>query len=324
MSQSQQIKEITDKLEQGITDLFNSDNYKAYLKTMSKFTSYSLNNTLLIAMQKPDATTVAGFTTWKKLNRHVVKGSKAIKIIAPGPYKKKVEEDVTDADGQSIIGRDGKPIKEKTEKVLMGFKVVNVFDYSQTEGEPLPEIAHKLDGSVDGYTDFFDALKQFSPVPIRFEEIEGSANGYYHLVDKNIVIDDRMSQIMNCKTAIHEISHAILHDKDNGLEKEHLPDRETKEIQAESVAFTVCQYYGIDSSEYSFGYVATWSSGKDLKELKSSMEIIRKTAQTIITGVDNKLDEIRRSREIDTDAITQKHMDTSIKYKPVRSRSIKH
>lgn len=324
MSQSQQIKEITNKLEQGITDLFNSDNYKAYLKTMSKFTSYSLNNTLLIAMQKPDATTVAGFTTWKKLNRHVVKGSKAIKIIAPCPYKKKVEEDVTDADGQSIIGRDGKPIKEKTEKVLMGFKVVNVFDYSQTEGDPLPEIAHRLDGTVSGYTDFWDALKQFSPVPIHFEEIKGSANGYYHLVDKNIVIDSDMSQIMHCKTAIHEITHALLHDRDSGTEKDHIPDSKAKEVQAESVAYTVCQYYGIDSSEYSFGYIAGWSSGKELKELKSSMETIRQTAQTIIAGVDCKLDEIRKSRQIDMDVVIQKHIDMSTKDKPVHRRSVKH
>lgn len=324
MSQSQQIKEITDKLEQGLENLFQSENYKNYLKTMSKFTTYSLNNTLLIAMQKPDATTVAGYSKWTKLNRHVVKGSKAIKIIAPCPYKKKVEKDVTDADGQTVMGKNDKPIKEKTEKVLMGFKIVNVFDYSQTEGEPLPEIVHKLDGTVDGYTDFLDALKQFSPVSIDFKSIEGSANGYYHLADKNIIIDDGMSQIMNCKTAIHEITHALLHDRDNGLEKDALPDKETKEIQAESVAYTVCQYYGIDSSDYSFGYIAGWSSGRDLKELKSSLEIIRQTAQIIITGVDNKLDEIRRSKEINIDAVTQKHMDTSVKDKPVRSRSIKH
>lgn len=291
---------------------------------MSKFTSYSLNNTLLIAMQMPDATTVAGFTTWQKLNRHIIKGSKAIKIIAPCPYKRKIETDITDTDGQSIIGKDGKPIKEQTEKVLMGFKTVNVFDISQTEGEPLPEIVHKLDGTVSGYTDFLDALKQFSPVPIDFKSIEGSANGYYHLTDKNIVIDNGMSQTMNCKTAIHEITHALLHDRDNGLEKNNIPDRETKEVQAESVAFTVCQYYGIDSSEYSFGYIAGWSSGRDLKELKFSMETIRQTAQTIIAGVDCKLDEIRKSRRMDMDVATQKHMDVPEKDKPVHSRSMKH
>ena len=323
MSQSQQIKDITDKLEKGIEDLFQSDNYKNYLRTMSKFTSYSLNNTLLIAMQKPDATTVAGYSTWTKLNRHVVKGSKAIKIIAPCPYKKKLETEVTD-DGKIILNKDGKPIKDQTEKVLMGFKIVNVFDYSQTDGKPLPEIAHKLDGTVDGYADFLNALKQFSPVPIKFEEIEGPANGYYHLADKNIVIDEGMSQAMNCKTGIHELAHAILHDIDSGLQKDAMPDRETKEVQAESVAYTVCQYYGIDSSDYSFGYVAGWSSGKNLKELKESIDTIRKTANEIITGIDCKLDGIRQARQMDMDAVTQKHMNSAIKDRPVRSRSIKH
>lgn len=290
---------------------------------MSKFTSYSLNNTLLIAMQKPDATTVAGYSTWTKLNRHVVKGSKAIKIIAPCPYKKKLETEVTD-DGKIILNKDGKPIKDQTEKVLMGFKIVNVFDYSQTDGKPLPEIAHKLDGTVDGYADFLNALKQFSPVPIKFEEIEGPANGYYHLADKNIVIDEGMSQAMNCKTGIHELAHAILHDIDSGLQKDAMPDRETKEVQAESVAYTVCQYYGIDSSDYSFGYIAGWSSGKNLKELKESIDTIRKTANEIITGIDCKLDGIRQARQMDMDAVTQKHMNSAIKDRPVRSRSIKH
>lgn len=324
MSQLQQIKEITDKLEQGIEDLFQSENYKDYLKTMSKFTNYSLNNTLLISMQKPDATTVAGYSTWKKMNRQVTKGAKAIKIIAPCPYKKKVETDATDADGKTITGRDGKPIKDQTEKVLMGFKIVNVFDISQTDGEPLPEIAHKLDGTVSGYSDFINALKQFSPVPIDFKNIEGSANGYYHLTDKNIVIDDGMSQSMNCKTGIHELAHALLHDIDNGSEKDSALNRQTKEVQAESVAFTVCQYYGIDTSDYSFGYIAGWSSDKNIKELRESINTIRKTTNEIITGIDCKLDGIRQSRQIEMDAVAQKHMDVPKKDNPVHSRSIKH
>lgn len=235
MSQSQQIKDITDRLQQGIEDLFNSDNYKNYLKTMSRFTSYSLNNTLLIAMQRPDASIVAGYNTWKQQNRQVVKGAKAIKILAPCPYKKKVESEITDANGNIIIGRDGRPVTEQIEKVLMGFKIANVFDYSQTQGEPLPELAHKLDGTVEGYTDFIQALKQYSPVPIEFKTVEGSANGYYHLIDKNIVVDADMSQAMHCKTAIHEITHALLHDRDSGLEKDAQPDKQTKEVQAESV-----------------------------------------------------------------------------------------
>lgn len=298
LSQSEQIKEITEKLEKGITELFESDSYKEYLKCMSRFTSYSLNNMLLIAMQKPDATAVAGYSTWKQMHRQVKKGEKAIKIIAPCPYRKKVKAEVTDEQGRNILGTDGKPLMESEEKVIMGFRVVNVFDVSSTEGEPLPEIAHKLDGTVEGYTDFMDALQQFSPVPIIFREIEGSANGYYHPADKNIVIDESMSQEMHIKTGIHEITHALLHDKDNRVQKDSMPDRETKEIQAESVAFTVCQYYGIDTSGYSFGYIAGWASGKDLKELKSSMETIRQTSQAIISGVDKKLEVIKQSKHI--------------------------
>lgn len=324
MSQSQQIKEITDKLQKGIEDLFESDNYKNYLKTMSRFTSYSLNNTLLIAMQKPDSTLIASYGTWRHFNRQVLKGSKAIKIIAPCPYKKKVETEITDTDGKKILGKDGKPITEESEKVLMGFKVANVFDYAQTEGEPLPELAHKLDGSVDGYSDFMFALEQFSPVPIEFKAIDGSANGYYHLIDKNIVVDADMSQMMHCKTAIHEITHALLHDKDNGLEKDALPDKQTKEVQAESVAFTVCQYYGIDTSDYSFGYVLGWSSGKDLKELKSSLETIRQTAQTIINGIDQKLDAIRQSKQMDMNVSISKNMDALTKSEPKHNKTIKH
>lgn len=300
MSQSQQIKEITARLEKGIVDLFQSDNYKSYLKTMSKFTSYSVNNTLLIAMQRPDATAVAGYSTWKQLNRQVVKGAKAIKIIAPCPYKKKADTATMATGHKHSTGEDNSPADLPEEKVLMGFKVVNVFDISQTEGEPLPEIAHKLDGTVDGYTDFMDALQGISPVPIKFEQIKGSANGYYHLVDKNIVIDKDLPEIMHCKTGIHELAHALLHDRDNGLQKDNLPDKETKEIQAESIAYTVCSYYGIDTSDYSFGYISGWSSGRDLKELKSSFDTIQQTAQTIIVGLDRELDGIRQARQIGT------------------------
>lgn len=300
MSQSQQIKEITDKLQQGIENLFTSDAYKNYLKTMSRFTSYSVNNTLLIAMQKPDATAVAGFSTWQKMNRHIIKGSKAIKIIAPCPYKPKNDTATMGTDHKHSTGEDNSPLDLPKEKVLMGFKVVNVFDISQTEGEPLPEIAHKLDGTVDGYTDFMDALQKVSPVPVKFEHIEGSANGYYHLVDKEIVIDSEMSEIMHCKTGIHELVHALLHDKDSGSQKDALPDKQTKEVQAESVAYTVCSYYGLDTSDYSFGYIGGWSSGRDLKELKSSLDTIQQTAQTIIVGLDRELAGIRQSRQIDT------------------------
>lgn len=324
MSQSQQIKDITDQLQQGIENLFDSDKYKNYLKTMSRFTAYSLNNTLLIAMQMPDATAVAGYGTWKQLNRQVTKGSRAIKILAPCPYKKKVEAEVTDANGNSIIGSDGKPVTEEFEKVLMGFKIANVFDLSQTEGEPLPALSNKLDGTVEGYSDFIEALKQFSPVPIEFKAVEGSANGYYHLVDKQIVIDSGMSEMMNCKTAIHEITHALLHDKDNGLEKDNLPDKQTKEVQAESVAFVVCQYYNLDTSDYSFGYIAGWSSGRDIKELKASLDTIRQTAQTIINGVDQALDAIKQSRQLDVDVSASMEIEASPKIEVAHSRILKH
>lgn len=322
MSQSQQVKEITDKLQQGIEELFTSDAYKNYLRTMSRFTSYSVNNTMLIAMQMPDATTVAGFSTWKQLNRHIIKGSKAIKIIAPCPYKKKADTAARGTSPKHSTGEDGSPAGMPEEKVLMGFKVVNVFDISQTEGEPLPEIARKLDGTVDGYTDFMDALQKVSPVPVKFEHIEGSANGYYHLVDKKIVIDSGMPEIMHCKTGIHELAHALLHDRDNGLQKDNLPDKETKEIQAESIAYTVCSYYGIDTSDYSFGYISGWSSGRDLKELKSSLDTIQQTAQTIIVGLDHELDGIRYTRQIGTNMSGPEvlHMTEPTKSSPVQHR----
>ncbi len=298
MSQSQQIKEITERLQKGIEDLFDSENYKNYLKTMSRFTSYSLNNTLLIAMQKPDATAVAGYTTWKQLHRQVKKGEKAIKIIAPCPYRKKVKAEVTDEQGKSILGTDGKPLMESEEKVVMGFKVVNVFDINSTEGEPLPEIVHQLDGTIEGYSDFMKALEKFSPVSIEFKKVKGSALGYYQMTDKNIVIEKDLSEVMKCKTGIHELTHALLHDRDNGLEKASLPMRDVKEIEAESVAYVVCQYYGINSSEYSFGYIAGWASDKNLEELKASMETIRQASQIIIAGIDRELDSIKQEKHI--------------------------
>lgn len=326
MSRSQQIKEITDKLEKGIKDLFDSEAYKNYLKTMSKFTSYSVNNTLLIAMQKPDATAVAGYGTWKQLHRQVVKGAKAIKIIAPCPYKKKIDTTTPDASDKYSTGEDSSHAVVQEEKVLMGFKIVNVFDISQTEGEPLAQITNMLDGTVDGYTDFMDALKQFSPVPVKFEQINGSANGYYHLMNKEIIIDSSMSQAMHCKTGIHELAHALLHDRDNGLQKDGLPDKETKEVQAESIAFTVCSYFGIDTSDYSFGYISGWSSGRDLKELKASLDTIQQTAQTIIVGLDRELEGIRLARQMDVPISKpeMQHIIQPSKSSPAQHRHHRH
>lgn len=318
---SDKVKEITDQLEEGIKALFDSDKYKEYLQTLSRFTSYSFNNTVLIAAQTGgQASLVAGYSRWKELNRQVKKGEKAIKIIAPTPYKKKVQTDIVDVDGNKVLGSDGKPLTETTEKIQMSFRVANVFDISQTEGEPLPEIAHKLDGSVEGFQDFMESLKRFSPVPIEFGDT-GAANGYYDLVNKKIVINPDLSEMMKCKTGIHEIAHALLHDRDTGIEKDALPDSRTKEVQAESIAYTVTNYWGLDSSEYSFGYIAGWSSGKELSELKESMETIRNTSNLMITGIQERLDGIQMSREHNvTESMAIKPENEAI-HKPIKQRS---
>ena len=297
------LKEITDRLEQGIMELFDSDRYKEYLRVMSKFHNYSFNNTLLIAMQKPDASLVAGFQSWKNnFKRNVVKGEKGIKILAPSPFKIKQEmEKIDPATQKPVIGADGKPVKEEKEITIPAFKVVSVFDVSQTEGKELPDIAvDMLTGDVECFKDVFAALEKTSPVPIGFEKIEGNSHGYYHLEEKRIAIDEGMSELQTIKTAIHEIAHAKLHDIDPNAPKEEQagrPDRRTREVQAESVAYAVCQHYGLDTSDYSFGYVAGWSSGRELDELKSSLETIRSTAAEIINSIDEHLQEIQKKRD---------------------------
>ena len=297
------LKEITDRLEQSIMELFDSDRYKEYLRVMSKFHNYSFNNTLLIAMQKPDASLVAGFQSWKNnFKRNVVKGEKGIKILAPSPFKIKQEmEKIDPATQKPVIGADGKPVKEEKEITIPAFKVVSVFDVSQTEGKELPDIAvDMLTGDVECFKDVFAALEKTSPVPIGFEKIEGNSHGYYHLEEKRIAIDEGMSELQTIKTAIHEIAHAKLHDIDPNAPKEEQagrPDRRTREVQAESVAYTVCQHYGLDTSDYSFGYVAGWSSGRELDELKSSLETIRSTAAEIINSIDEHLQEIQKERD---------------------------
>ena len=297
------LKEITDRLEQGIKELFDCDRYKEYLRVMSKFHNYSFNNTLLIAMQKPDASLVAGFQSWKNnFKRNVVKGEKGIKILAPSPFKIKQEmEKIDPATQKPVIGADGKPVKEEKEITIPAFKVVSVFDVSQTEGKELPDIAvDMLTGDVECFKDVFAALEKTSPVPIGFEKIESNSHGYYHLEEKRIAIDEGMSELQTIKTAIHEIAHAKLHDIDPNAPKEEQagrPDRRTREVQAESVAYAVCQHYGLDTSDYSFGYVAGWSSGRELDELKSSLETIRSTAAEIINSIDEHLQEIQKERD---------------------------
>ena len=305
---AEKLKEITDRLEQGITELFDSERYKEYLRVMSKFHNYSFNNTLLIAMQKPDASLVAGFSAWKNnFGRNVMKGQKGIKIIAPSPYKVKQEMKKIDPHTQQpIIGKDGKPVTEEKEITIPAYKVVSVFDVSQTEGKELPDIAvDELTGDVERYRDFFAALEKTSPVPIGFEQIPGSSHGYYHLEDKRIAIQEGMSELQTLKTAIHEIAHAKLHDIDlNAPENEQQPrvDRRTREVEAESVAYTVCQHYGLDTSDYSFGYVAGWSSGRELSELKSSLETIRSAAAEIINSIDETLAELSKAQDMEQTA----------------------
>ena len=300
---AEKLKEITDRLEQGIAELFDSERYREYLKVMSKFHNYSFRNTVLIAMQKPDASLVAGFSAWKNnFERNVMKGQKGIKIIAPSPYKIKQEMQKIDPHTQKpVIGKDGKPVTEEKEVTIPAYKVVSVFDVSQTEGKELPDIAvDELTGDVDRYKDFFAALEKTSPVPIAFENIEGGSHGYYHLEDKRIAINEGMSELQTLKTAIHEIAHAKLHDIDlNAPKDEQQPhvDRRTREVEAESVAYTVCQHYGLDTSDYSFGYVAGWSSGRELSELKSSLETIRSAAAEIINSIDENFAELQKAQD---------------------------
>ena len=299
---AEKLKEITDRLEQGIAELFDSERYREYLKVMSKFHNYSFRNTVLIAMQKPDASLLAGFSAWKNnFERNVMRGQKGIKIIAPSPYKIKQEMQKIDPHTQKpIIGKDGKPVTEEKEITIPAYKVVSVFDVSQTEGKELPDIAvDELTGDVDRYKDFFAALEKTSPVPIAFENIEGGSHGYYHLEDKRIAINEGMSELQTLKTAIHEIAHAKLHDIDLNAPKDEQPrvDRRTREVEAESVAYTVCQHYGLDTSDYSFGYVAGWSSGRELSELKSSLETIRSAAAEIINSIDANFAELQKAQD---------------------------
>ena len=297
---AERMKEITDRLETGIQELFESERYKAYLTTMSKFHSYSFNNTLLIAMQGGQL--VAGYNKWRDdFHRNVRKGEKAIKILAPAPFKAKKEVQKLDAQGRPVMGKDGKPVTEVKEIQVPAFKIVSVFDVSQTEGEPLPSIGvEELTGSVKRYGEFFKALEQTSPVPIGFEDIPGGSHGYYHLTEKRIAIQEGMSELQTLKTAIHEIAHSKLHAIDPeapAIEQADRPDSRTREVQAESVAYAVCQHYGLDTSDYSFGYVAGWSSGKDLKELKASLETIRATAHELITTIDGHLAQLQKERQ---------------------------
>ena len=270
---------------------------------MSKFHNYSFNNTLLIAMQKPEATLVAGYQAWQKnFERHVNKGEKAIRILAPAPYKIKEERDKLDpVTGEMMFDENGMPQKEETEVTIPAFRAVSVFDVSQTDGKPIPELeVNELLSTVEGYEDFVQALMNISPVPIAFEDIPGDSKGYFSTAEKRIAVQENMSESQTLKTMVHEVAHSMLHDKEVNQSMDiPVKDRNTKEVEAESVAFTVCQHFGIDTSDYSFGYIAGWSSGRNMKELKSSLDTIRKTASELITGIEGAMQELQLNREME-------------------------
>ena len=293
MERAAQIQEITDRLQEGIRQVYKSENYQAYLNTVSKFHKYSANNIILINMQKPNATCVAGYKTWKNsFGRHVKAGEKAIKIYAPNPYKRVIEKPVLDEKGNPRIGLDGQIMKQKVDEyIVSNYKVVNVFDISQTEGKELPKICTELQGKVEKYADLKEAITRYSPVPFEKMAADMKGFGYYSHSTKSIGIKEGLSEIHTIKTSIHELSHSILHDNETGIARDETTN--AREIQAESIAYTVCQHYGIDTSDYSFNYVAAWSSDKDLKELKESLDVIQQTSSQIISGIDEKLGEIQ-------------------------------
>ena len=304
------MREIVDSIETGIKELFESDKYRQYLSTMSRFHRYSVNNTMLIYMQRPDATHVAGFNKWRdQFGRNVMKGEKGIKIIAPTPYKKKIEEVKLDPDTKApMLDADGKVVVEEKEVKIPMYKVVSVFDVSQTEGKPLPQLASDLNGNVQQYKVFMETLRRSSPVPMEIKPIAGDTDGYFNATNQSITIRDGMSEVQTVCAAVHEIAHAKLHnyEKERGTaaagdetaEKVKPKDRHTEEVEAESISYAVCQYYGIETSENSFGYIATWSQGKELKELRASLETISKTASGLISDIDRHFAEICKEHGI--------------------------
>lgn len=293
-----EMKEITEKLEQGVADIFSSEKYKIFLDTMARFPRYSYNNNLLIMLQKPDATLCQSYTGWKKMGRFVKRGEKGIRILAPTPFKIDREQNKLDEKGQTILDKDGEPVKETVQIDVTGFKLVSTFDLSQTEGEPLPTLGvEELTGSVEGYAKFFEAIRNASPVPVAFEEIKGKAKGYFQTSENRIAIKEGMSEVQNVKTLIHEMAHAKLHNMTTQKVRDDVQTRSSKEVEAESVAYTVCQHYGIDTSDYSFAYVAGWSKGKEMPELKESLGEIQKAASELITAIDEKVQELTTGKE---------------------------
>ena len=277
--------------------MITSENYTTWLKTMLAFHHYSLNNTILIALQAPEASRVASYETWKKLKRQVRKGEKGIKILVPAPVKVKKEVERRDpVTSLPILDADGNPVKDIEEYSLQHFKIGHVFAYEQTDGEPLPSLGvDELTGTAAGYERMKQAITDISPVPIRFDEVKGGAKGYYSPLNKEIVINTGMSELQTIKTIVHELAHSMCHDRDTMMAKGIKKDRQTKEVEAESVAYTVCQYFGLDTSDYSFAYVTGWSSSKEMKELRSSMEFIRETSAIVIDRIHERMEDLECS-----------------------------
>lgn len=328
----QRLKDITDSIENGIKELFNSDKYKQYLQTMSRFHRYSVNNQMLIYMQKPNATHVAGFNKWRdQFERNVKKGEKGIKIIAPTPYKKKIEETKLDPDTKlPMLDDNGKEIKVEKEIQIPMFRVVSVFDVSQTAGKPLPQLASDLSGNVQNYDAFVEAIRRSASVPVTFEPIDSNTDGYFSLDEQKIVIRDNMSEVQTVSALLHELAHSKLHNrKDEQVKDGEQPEetakinRNTEEVQAESISFAVCAYYGIKTDENSFGYIASWSNGKELKELKESLEVINKTSSKMITDIDKNYAEIRKERGLDNETLEldEAMFENSINYLHIQRNS---
>ena len=301
-----QVAEITEKLEAGVKSIFSGEAYKSFLETMAKMPHYSVNNQVLIMMQTGgQATMCNSFTGWKEMGRHVKEGEKGIKIFAHAPYKLQKEVEKLDDNGKPVLDANGEPVKEMQEVTMKAFKVVSTFDISQTEGKELPTLgATELMGRVDAYPIIIEAVKGTCPVPISYEQIDGGAKGYYDQANKNIVIQEGMSEVQTLKTLIHEMAHQRLHDKDSGFEAK---PRAQKEVEAESVAFVVCDHFGIDTADYSFGYVAGWSEGKEMPELKASLETIRGAAVELIGKIEDKIKEMAQEQgEVVMDSVVDR------------------
>ena len=297
-ARKQEMDQITEKLEAGVKEIFSGDNYKNYLDFCAKLPRYSVNNQILIMMQKPDATMCQSFSGWKEMNRFVRKGEKGIRVLAPAPYKMEREQDKLDASGKPVLDKDGEPVKEVVEVKVMAFKPVSTFDISQTEGDPVPTLGvNELIGGVEGYDTLIEAIKSAVGVPVSFEQIESGAKGYFSLEENRIAIQEGMSEVQTIKTLLHESGHAALHSREAMDKSDDKKSRNQKECEAESIAYVVCQHYGIDTSEYSFGYVAGWSGNQEVPELKASLDTIRRAASDLIIKIDEKVAELTNTQE---------------------------